>query len=73
MEPTWLPPIKNTEDDTFRILARPNFNDIRKIYQTNRPKPGIDRLEFFKPYGWTWSEYVRECNARNLPNSVVVP
>lgn len=55
-----------TEDDTFRILARP---DIHKMYNLHKEwvqkhrKNGIydqqKNITFAKYYGWTWFEYLK--------------
>ena len=72
MEPTHLPPIvEKTEDDTFRILARPDFSKIREMYfGSNFQGTGrcLERIAFMKEYGWTWREFTQECDRRGMSN-----
>lgn len=68
-KPTELPIIKNSEDDTFRILARPSFDEMTMLFKECGLKP-YQRLEFAKKYGWTWSEYARVCRQKGLVLSI---
>lgn len=57
----------NTEDDTFRILARPNIDKMselhfdwkRKITDEGKPFNNMWNIEFMKYHGWTWTEFLR--------------
>jgi len=66
MEPTYLPEIKNTEDDTFRILARPNFDEMTRLFKLDSNMKPYARLAFAEKYGWTWGEYTRVCRSKGL-------
>lgn len=60
-----------TEDDTFRILARPPFEEMHDLHRAWKEKwksahpwdvtyPSTLNMEFAKHYGWTWIEYQRQ-------------
>lgn len=60
-----------TEDDTFRILARPKFDEMRAIHQrwkADQGRPSYHNIAFMKSYGWTWLEYIRERSERGYAN-----
>jgi hypothetical protein len=51
-----------TEDDTFRILARPSVHEmVRLDGQRTRMKPycAISNIVWAKEHGWQWGEYQR--------------
>lgn len=60
-----------TEDDTFRRLARPNFDEMVRIHAAWwRNEISHDqalRIPFMKSYGWTWFEFVMEARERMGP------
>lgn len=59
-----------TEDDTFRILARPPFEKMADLHRAwkeewkrthpNDLYPTTLNVEFARHYGWTWLEYQRQ-------------
>ncbi len=57
-----------TEDDTFRILARPNIHKMVEMHNTWKIKVGKEHnvfnsmwnVSFMKYHGWTWVEFLRE-------------
>lgn len=66
-----------TEDDTFRVLARPSPQEMKELqYQwiadwcrrTGKDRyPSPENLNFAKHYGWEWSEYLialKRCEGR---------
>jgi hypothetical protein len=59
-----------TEEDTFRVLARPSLEEMRDIHAawwSNLPnKDSSLRISFMKSYGWTWLEFMRERHSRSL-------
>ncbi len=56
-----------TEDDTFRILARPNIDKMvelhwewkMKITDEGKPFNSSWNIPFMKYHGWTWMEFLR--------------
>lgn len=56
-----------TEDDTFRVLARPNIHQMvelhfawkRKITDGGKDFNSMWNIPFMKHYGWTWMEFLR--------------
>lgn len=57
-----------TEDDTFRILARPNLDQMVELHAEFvygwRKKhegiyPTILNISFMRQHGWTWPEFLR--------------
>jgi hypothetical protein len=56
-----------TEDDTFRILARPSIHEMVELHRKWKIKHSrkdgsyntVHNLSFVKHYGWTWFEYLR--------------
>jgi len=60
-----------TEDDTFRRLARPGFDEMLRIHgQWWRDEISRDqslRIPFMKLHGWTWFEFVMEARERMGP------
>jgi hypothetical protein len=56
-----------TEDDTFRVLARPDIHKMvilhREWVQLHRGEDGTydqqKNIKFARHYGWTWIEYLR--------------
>jgi len=65
-EPTYLPEIKNTEDDTFRILARPTFDEMTQLFKSIPEMYPYERIAFAKIYGWSWAEYASVCREKGL-------
>jgi hypothetical protein len=60
-----------TEDETFRILARPSFEKIWEMHNEWKnskklPYPATDNVVFMKHHGWSWLEFLREQKARGL-------
>jgi len=53
-----------TEDDTFRVLSRPGFDEMMHIHNQWRrllsDRSTIQRIPFMKQYKWSWSEFVLE-------------
>ena len=57
-----------TEDDTFRILARPDIHKMvilhREWIQKERDRKGVydsrKNITFCKHNGWQWIEFLRE-------------
>ena len=56
-----------TEDETFRILARPNIDRMvelhfiwkRKITDEGMAFNSSWNISFMKHHGWTWTEFLR--------------
>lgn len=46
-----------TEEDTIRVLTRPSFYDMMKLYRTGAGHGSYDT--WFSKYGWTWDEFVK--------------
>lgn len=62
------------EDDTFRILNRPNFSEIRDMYfawKNSYSQSSYQNINFMKYYGWSWAEYARECYIRKISNCII--
>lgn len=65
----------NSQDDLFRVLARPNFDEIRRMLSEHRAQyrskhgnyPSTENVSFMKYYGWTWLEFCTEQHHRRLP------
>lgn len=59
-----------TEDDTFRILSRPSYDEINALYQAlGKVSPGIGlrrKEEFFNKYRWTRKEFLEKRKKRFL-------
>lgn len=60
-----------TEDDTFRILARPDVHELMTLYQKNMKKRGsaytsIENVSFCKYHGWRWREFLQEARAAGI-------
>jgi hypothetical protein len=56
-----------TEDDTFRILARPPFDrmrEIHRLWKTQGHRVSYENVAFMRRHGWTWLEYVNERSDR---------
>jgi hypothetical protein len=56
-----------TEDDTFRILSRPSWNEMRIMYlewMTDNPISISSDDEFMKVHGWTLWEWEEERRKR---------
>ncbi len=54
-----------TEDDTFRILARPDIHAMVKLHiewkrYSRRPYNARLNIDFVKYYGWGWREFLDE-------------
>jgi hypothetical protein len=59
---------KYTEDDTFRVLARPDIHTMVKLHQQykvncrrgqpDQPYPSTKNISFCKYYGWDWVEFL---------------
>lgn len=52
-------------DDTFRVLAKPDFNQIKSIIVSDYkgPRMTCDLLDkFLTQYGWTSREYIDAWN-----------
>lgn len=57
----------STEDDTFRVLARPNIEQMvelhfhwkKKITDKDKIFNSSLNISFMKYYGWTWLEFLR--------------
>ena len=56
-----------TEDDTFRVLARPDIHKMVVIYRNNRLNwekkndttyPSTQNIVICKHYGWGWIEFL---------------
>jgi hypothetical protein len=55
-----------TEDDTFRVLARPKLEQMMELHAAWKRKIHEDGAEFnttwniafMKHHGWTWVEYL---------------
>jgi hypothetical protein len=63
--------MRGTEDDTFRILSRPGFDEMRNIhhawyYDGTINKNTSLRIPFMKKHGWTWLEFMLEANRRGV-------
>ena len=65
-----------SEDDTFRILARPSFDKIREMHCDYKRSwraahgsnyPSTLNVSFMKHHGWTWLEFIKEQHYRGLP------
>lgn len=58
-----------TEDDTFRVLARPDIHKMVVLHQdwqngekhksANGSYSSLKNIEFAKYYGWTWIEFLK--------------
>jgi hypothetical protein len=52
-----------TEDDTFRMLARPGIHEMVDLYvkweRVHVVECSLERLAWSKHYGWQWGELVR--------------
>lgn len=60
-----------TEEDTFKRLARPTFEEMMALYQaqcniwdSNGNQDTSKRIPFMKSHGWTWFEFVMENKRR---------
>lgn len=47
-----------TEDDTFRALSRPSFQEMTRLYRHHLGGMGVPIDSFFEQYGWTFDEYL---------------
>jgi hypothetical protein len=48
-----------TEDDTFRVLSRPSFEEMTRLYHRylgSNVRITVDK--FFKQHKWTFDEYI---------------
>ena len=69
----------NSQDDLFRILARPSFDEIREMHAEHKWKyrekhgeyPSTENIAFMKHHGWTWFEFLREQHNRKLPGRLI--
>lgn len=65
-----------TEDDTFRILARPNIHEMFELHIVWKRKftdEGITfnsmwNIGFMKHYGWGWEEFLRAKKEAGYPS-----
>jgi hypothetical protein len=59
-----------TEDDTFRILSRPGFEEMKLIHQSwwysNPSKDKRQRIPFMIKHKRTWLEFVLEAKKREV-------
>ena len=57
-----------TEDDTFRILSRPSFDEMEKIHDdwwySIPSRDQRQRIPFMLKHKWTWLEFVLEAKKR---------
>lgn len=64
-----------TEDDTFKVLSRPGFDEmyiIHKEWWGARWRWQRDqslRIPFMKKHGWTWLEFMLEAKRRGRAGS----
>jgi hypothetical protein len=56
-----------TEDDTFRILARPDIHEMVRLHaeytkqwhaNNSGTYPTTENIRFAKHYGWNWVEFL---------------
>jgi len=63
--------VKYTEDDLFRVLARPKLPEMISLYgawwNSLIVKDPTKRIPFMKKYGWTWYEFIHECKRAGIP------
>ncbi len=57
-----------TEDDTCRVLARPDIHEMVRLYNDykksrNVEYSSLDNIRFAKYYGWGWLEFLTAKNA----------
>lgn len=65
-----------TEDDTFRVLARPDIHEMYRLLSIHSRKwtdegklyPTPENIRFCKYYGWGWIEYLRAKRQAGLSN-----
>jgi hypothetical protein len=64
----------HTEDDTFRVLARPNIHEMARMYAAWKKSEQamgtfntLKNIGFMKYYGWRWSDFLRERSAAGYP------
>jgi len=61
---------KYTVDDTFRVLARPSYEEMVRLHRewapigTAFPHGTQANIPFMKHYGWTWLEFMQEGKRR---------
>jgi hypothetical protein len=56
-----------SEDDTYRILARPSFEDMASLlrayrvsqYEEQGKYPTTENIRFCKQHGWGWIEFLQ--------------
>jgi hypothetical protein len=64
-----------TEDDTFRVLARPGFDEMFRIHaawwRNENSNNRSLRITFMKSHGWTWLEFVLELKKRKGPYAML--
>jgi len=51
-----------TEDDTFRKLSKPSFEEMRKLWTASdiiqADNIGPAARDFFQKYGWSYGEFI---------------
>ena len=61
-----------TEDDTFRVLARPGIHEMYALYiswwRSLPDKNTMLRVSFCKSYDWTWFEFFTEAKRAGYKN-----
>jgi hypothetical protein len=66
--------MNGTEDDTFRVLSRPGFDEMLRIHnewRQRQPTKNTElRIPFMKHHNWTWLEFVLEAKKRDMGGSV---
>jgi len=64
-----------TEDDTFRILARPDIHEmvrlhwawVKSITDEGKKFNSSWNITFMKSHGWTWLEFLRTKKSAGYP------
>ena len=65
-----------TEDDTFKRLTRPTYDELLRLYNEwyrngGFAYPATYRISFVKQYNWTWIEFFNQTAKRNGWDGIV--
>lgn len=61
-----------TEDDTFLLLKKPDFESMRRIYVhwwkslPSNNRNTMLRIRFMREHGWTWYNFIIEAKNRDV-------
>lgn len=63
-----------TEEDTVRILCRPDIHRMVELYQIHKIErysvedySSLNNIKFAKKHGWNWLQFLREKKKAGYP------